>query len=198
MPYSGCATRGLAFAPEMLPRIFDLFVQADHAAMKSQGGLGIGLTLVKNLVEMQRGKVEARSAGLGQGSEFVVRLPLAAPCVDDDVQPNKGPQTSRNVHVSRQRLVVVDDNVDAAESLAMVLRLKGHEVRVAHDGPSALSMIQPDCQELVFLDIGMPGMDGNEVARRIAPAAVAPWAVPGGAHGLGGSGGSPPHGRGGI
>jgi signal transduction histidine kinase/ActR/RegA family two-component response regulator len=158
---------GIGIAPEMLPKIFDLFVQVDHAATKSQGGLGIGLTLVRNLVEMHQGRVGARSAGLGQGSEFVVHLPLAEQQVEEPTQPIERTQPKRNGYLSRRRIVIVDDNVDAAESLATLLRLQGHEVRVAHDGPSGLQMIQPGRQELVFLDIGMPGMDGNEVARRL-------------------------------
>ena len=178
---------GIGIAAEMLPKIFDLFVQVDHAATKSQGGLGIGLTLVRNLVEMHHGRVDARSAGLGQGSEFVVRLPLVEQQLDVPTQSIDRSEPKRNGYLSRRRIVVVDDNVDAAESLALLLRLQGHEVRVAHDGPSALKMIQPERQELVFLDIGMPGMDGNEVARRLrqAPAlnglvlvALTGWGTP--------------------
>ena len=157
---------GIGIAPDMLPRIFDLFVQVDHAATRSQGGLGIGLTLVKNLVEMHGGTVEAHSPGLGQGSELVVRLPLSAR------EPEK--PEGREVADARQvppssglRLLVVDDNQDAANSLAMLLRLQGHEVGVAHDGPAALDMVEVYRPEMVFLDIGMPGMDGYEVARRL-------------------------------
>jgi PAS domain S-box-containing protein len=146
---------GIGIAPDMLPRIFDLFVQVDHAATRSQGGLGIGLTLVKNLVEMHKGSVEAYSAGLGAGSEFVVRLPLAA---QEVVEPTNG---------EGRKLLVVDDNQDAAESLATLLRLLGYEVVVAHDGFSALEVVKTFLPEIVFLDIGMPGMDGYEVARRL-------------------------------
>lgn len=156
---------GIGISPEMQPRIFELFVQVDHAALRSQGGLGIGLTLVKNLIEMHGGTVEAHSAGLGRGSEFVIRLPLpiAPPVRPIAAAPIE--QCSADAPV-RHRLLIVDDNQDAAVSLAMLLRFQGHEVRVAHDGPAALQLATSYKPELVFLDIGMPGMDGYEVARR--------------------------------
>jgi PAS domain S-box-containing protein len=158
---------GIGIAPDMLPHVFDLFVQADHASTKAQGGLGIGLTLVKNLVEMHGGTVEAHSDGLGKGCEFIVRLPLMGrerqPLNDKgNVELKQGP-----AHSSGHRLLVVDDNKDAAVSLAMLLKLQGHEVRVAHSGSSALQMAKDYAPDLVFLDIGMPGMDGYEVARRM-------------------------------
>jgi PAS domain S-box-containing protein len=158
---------GIGIAPDMLPHVFDLFVQADQAATRSQGGLGIGLTLVKNLIEMHDGTVEAQSAGLGKGSEFIVRLPLST------VEPEKsstddGDGQQQADHTSAgHRLLVVDDNEDAANSLAMLLRLKGHQVKVAHHGPAALEIAQNYRPDLIFLDIGMPGMDGYEVARRL-------------------------------
>jgi PAS domain S-box-containing protein len=156
---------GIGIAPDMLPQIFELFVQVDHAGSRSQGGLGLGLALVKSLVEMHSGTVEAHSAGLGKGCEFVVRLPLVV----------KGPQ-GRNEEDGEQevgtpssgyRLLVVDDNEDAALSLAMLLRLQGHEVRVAHNGASALEVASAFRPALIFLDIGMPAMDGYEVACRM-------------------------------
>jgi PAS domain S-box-containing protein len=157
---------GIGIAPEVLPRVFDLFVQVDHAATRSQGGLGIGLTLVKNLVEMHGGSVDARSAGLGRGSEFVVRLPISAHGLErDQVRGEEKP--TRPASPSGLRLLVVDDNHDAADSLAMMLRLQGHEVRVAHSGPAALEAVEDYAPDVVFLDIGMPGMDGHEVARRM-------------------------------
>jgi PAS domain S-box-containing protein len=159
---------GIGIAPEMLSRIFDLFVQVDHATTKSQGGLGIGLTLVRNLVEMHEGTVSAHSEGLGKGSQFVIRLPLAAAPAVEAVEPTTNGIVSRAVSApSCHRIVVVDDNVDAADSLAMLLRLQGHQVEVAHDGPSALQLAARVQPEFVFLDIGMPGMDGNEVARQL-------------------------------
>ena len=158
---------GIGIAPAMLPRIFELFVQVDHASTKAQGGLGIGLTLVKNLVEMHNGIVQARSEGLGQGCEFVVRLPLVAQALDQDHGPEAGPQADQLPPRSGKRLLVVDDNKDAADSLAMLLRLQGHEVRVAYSGMAALEMTKTYTPDVVFLDIGMPGMDGYEAARRI-------------------------------
>jgi PAS domain S-box-containing protein len=157
---------GMGITPLMLPRIFELFVQADHAAAAAQGGLGIGLTLVKNLVEMHNGTVEARSEGRGRGSEFVVRLPLAARETDEAPSANAGVQAPAPAS-SGLRLLVVDDNHDAADSLVMLLRLKGHEVRVAYSGMAVLEMTKTYTPDVVFLDIGMPRMDGYEVARRL-------------------------------
>jgi CheY-like chemotaxis protein len=157
---------GIGIAPDMLPHVFELFVQADNAATKAQGGLGIGLTLVKNLIEMHDGSVEVHSAGLGKGCEFVVRLPLAlqkSQQLADEERAAKIPTATASGH----RLLVVDDNHDAAISLSMLLRLQGHEVRVAHDGPSALEIAMSFRPDMMFLDIGMPGMDGYEVARRV-------------------------------
>jgi PAS domain S-box-containing protein len=156
---------GIGIAPDMLPRVFDLFVQVDHAAARSQGGLGIGLTLVKNLVRMHHGAVEVHSPGLGEGSEFVVRLPLA----DGGREGPAGRGGDGRPADARpgSRLLVVDDNRDAADSLAEMLRLQGHEVRVANDGPAGLELLEGYRPEMVFLDIGMPKMDGYEVARRL-------------------------------
>jgi PAS domain S-box-containing protein len=156
---------GIGIAPDMLPKIFDLFVQVDHAATRSQGGLGIGLTLVKNLVEMHNGTIEARSEGRGRGSEFVVRLPLAA--AEPVGEPGAQAERSQAAPRSGYRLLVADDNQDAADTLAMLLGLQGHEVRVAYSGVAALEMTKDYRPDAVFLDIGMPGMDGYEVARRL-------------------------------
>jgi PAS domain S-box-containing protein len=159
---------GIGIAPEVLPYVFDLFVQAEHGVGRAQGGLGIGLTLVKRLVELHGGRVSASSEGLGKGSEFVVRLPaisaLSSPL--SALSQASGEAAPAPAGPPR-RILVVDDNVDAAESLAMILRLEGQEVRVAHDGPSALEAAPVYRPEVVFLDIGMPGMDGYEVARRL-------------------------------
>ena len=157
---------GIGIAPDMLPHVFELFVQADHASTKAQGGLCIGLTLVKNLVEMHDGSVEAHSAGLGKGCEFVIRLPIKAEERRESSEKESGlqqPERSPSGH----RLLVVDDNKDAAMSLATLLRLQGHEVRIADNGSLALEMANSYRPDLVFLDIGMPGMDGYEVARRM-------------------------------
>ena len=157
---------GIGIAPDVLPRIFELFVQVDHAATRSQGGLGIGLTLVKNLCEMHNGSVEARSAGLGKGSEFIVRLPLTARTVEKEAGPVT-PLAADPPGLTGHRLLVVDDNRDAADSLAMLLQLQGHEVRVAHSGQAALEVTTAFKPDLIFLDLGMPFMDGYEVARRL-------------------------------
>jgi CheY-like chemotaxis protein/two-component sensor histidine kinase len=157
---------GIGIAPEVLPRIFDRFMQADRSAARSRGGMGIGLTLVRTLVEMHGGSVSAASAGPGQGSEFVVRLPLRK---DDHswVAADKAPDlSSMRAHPPRRRILIVDDNRDTAASLGLLLRLEGHEVHIAHDGAAALQAAEADRPDIVFLDIGMPGMDGYEVARR--------------------------------
>jgi PAS domain S-box-containing protein len=156
---------GIGIAPDLLPHVFDLFVQADHAFAKTQGGLGIGLTLVNNLTQLHGGTVEAHSDGLGKGSEFTVRLPLIA---DTRQAVHAHADEHRDeIASSGHRLLVVDDNKDAAVSLAALLGLKGHDVRVAHDGPSALAIASAFRPTMVFLDIGMPEMDGYEVARRM-------------------------------
>jgi CheY-like chemotaxis protein/two-component sensor histidine kinase len=157
---------GIGIAPDLLPHVFELFVQADHTSTKAQGGLGIGLTLARNLVQLHGGTIEAHSAGLGKGSEFVVRLPLL-------VQQHEGPRElpaldgGHEPASSGRRVLVIDDNEDAAVSLAMLLRMQGHDVEVAHDGLSALTLAKTFRPHVVFLDIGMPGMDGYEVARRL-------------------------------
>ncbi|MBI2876557.1 MAG: MEDS domain-containing protein [Candidatus Tectomicrobia bacterium] len=155
---------GIGIAPELLPRIFDLFVQADRSLDRAEGGLGIGLTLVRELVAMHGGQVDAQSDGLGKGSEFVVQLPLA----DRERQRGEPPgPPSDALRSSARRILLVDDNEDAAVMLAMLLEMTGHEVRIVYDGPSALVMAGEYRPEVVLLDIGMPGMDGYEVARRL-------------------------------
>ncbi|HVF62127.1 MAG TPA: ATP-binding protein [Thermoanaerobaculia bacterium] len=155
---------GTGISADMLPRVFELFTQVDRSAGRAQGGLGIGLTLVKSLVEMHGGSVEAHSEGPGRGSEFVVRLPLsAAPRRAGEPGPEERPPAI----LALRRVLVVDDNRDAAESLAMLLKLLGSEVHVAYDGPGALEAVTSYRPSVVLLDIGMPGMDGHEVARRI-------------------------------
>jgi PAS domain S-box-containing protein len=158
---------GIGIAPEMLSRIFNLFVQAERRLDRSHGGLGIGLTLVRRLVEMHGGTVTAHSDGPDKGSEFVVRLPVAL-AEDDKDTPGKEPADPQAAAATpARRILLVDDNVDAAESLAVLLRLDGHEASVACDGPAALAAAQAKPPELVILDLGMPQMDGFEVARRL-------------------------------
>jgi PAS domain S-box-containing protein len=151
---------GLGIAPALLPRVFDLFTQAERTLDRSQGGLGIGLTVVQTLVEMHQGKVEVYSA-LGRGSEFVVRLPLHR------TEERSQPPPAEKQSVSSLRILVVDDNVDAAESLAMLLLHAGNEVRTAHSGLTALETALEFRPNVVLLDIGLPEMDGYEVAKRL-------------------------------
>jgi PAS domain S-box-containing protein len=156
---------GIGIAPEMLPRIFELFVQAERRLDRSQGGVGIGLTLVRRLVELHGGTVEASSAGLGQGSEFVVALPALAR--GPSTAPTAPPDEDAPMTTKHRRILVVDDNVDSAESLGMLLRLAGQEVQVAYNGQSALALAGTFRPHVVLMDIGMPGMDGYETARRL-------------------------------
>ena len=157
---------GTGIPAEMLPRIFDLFTQVDRTLGRSQGGLGIGLALVKSLVQMHGGSVEAHSGGPGQGSEFVVRLPLVKLRA-----PHEGnsevPALNATNALQGRRILVVDDSHDAADSLSLLLRHLGAEVSTAYDGPSALKMVRTEGPTTVFLDIGMPGMSGYEVAAQI-------------------------------
>ncbi len=155
---------GVGIPGEMLPKVFDLFTQVDGSLARSEGGLGIGLTLVKSLTELHGGTVAAKSEGPGRGSEFVVRLPV----LQTPHAPNVGKaQRTAAGHSPPRRILVVDDNVDAAESLALLLRVGQHDVRTAHDGLTALQVAETFRPEVVLLDIGLPRMDGFEVARRL-------------------------------
>jgi CheY-like chemotaxis protein len=157
---------GIGIAPERLPTIFDMFEQIEGAADRSHGGLGIGLTLARRLVEMHGGKIEAHSAGLGKGSEFVTRLPaIAEPAAEPASKPEE--KVYATPSGGPMRVLVVDDNVDSAESMAVLLRLYGHEVRLAHDGEAALEEARSFKPDVMFLDLSLPKMDGYEVARRL-------------------------------
>jgi len=156
---------GVGVDPELLPHVFDLFIQADRSLERKQGGLGLGLTLVRRLVEMHGGHVEAASAGPGLGSAFTIRLPCLAAEVAEPVAAAE-PAEAATAGPAR-RILVVDDQQDSTDSLALFLRLRGHEVRTAHDGPSALDEIEHYRPEVVFLDLGLPGMSGYDVARRV-------------------------------
>ena len=156
---------GAGISAEMLPRVFDLFTQVDSTVGRAQGGLGIGLALVKYLVEMHGGSVEARSEGPGRGSEFIVRLPLAAPGARPGAEVRGAPHLT--AAALGRRVMVVDDNHDAADSLAMLLKLMGAEVRTTYDGPSALAEMRSWLPSVVFLDLGMPGMDGYATAAQV-------------------------------
>jgi CheY-like chemotaxis protein len=153
---------GMGIPAAMLPKVFDLFTQAERTYARAQGGLGIGLTLVRSLVELHGGCVEARSEGVGKGSEFLVRIPLVeqfAPVHHDN------PISQQSV-VPSHRILVVDDNHDAGDTIGMILEMLGAEVHIVRDGPAALSALNSYRPETVLLDIGLPGMDGYEVARR--------------------------------
>ncbi|HLJ91893.1 MAG TPA: ATP-binding protein [Gemmataceae bacterium] len=155
---------GIGIPSEMLPKVFDLFAQGDRNPDPSQGGLGIGLSLVRSLVDLHGGRVQASSAGRGHGSEFVVHLPIL------QQTPPATPETRKPVEHSSapaHRILVVDDNKDAAQSLALLLKLCGQDVRTANDGPAALEIARTYVPEIVLLDIGLPHMDGLEVARRL-------------------------------
>ena len=154
---------GVGIAPNMLSSVFDLFTQAQGSVSRSEGGLGIGLSLVRSLVQMHDGVVTARSAGLGHGSQFEIRLPIRA--AGSIKAP--GPKPIVSEKIPARRILVVDDNVDAADSLAMLLRVIGHDVRTAHDGPAALEAARASRPEVVLLDIGLPFMSGLDVARHL-------------------------------
>jgi CheY-like chemotaxis protein/nitrogen-specific signal transduction histidine kinase len=159
---------GIGIAPEALPCIFGLFTQAATGANQSREGLGIGLALVRSLVELHGGSVSVSSPGPGRGSEFVVRLFLIAPPRGDQSDGGEAEASpDSRADVRHKRVLVVDDQADAARSLARLLKAWGHEVDVAHDGPAALEAARVHAPELVLLDIGLPGMDGHEVARRL-------------------------------
>ena len=154
---------GVGIAPELIPRIFDLFSQAERSLDRSQGGLGIGLCLVQRLVDMHQGKVEVFST-LDQGSEFVVRLAVMAAPTGEPVLPFQEISESNGRSL---RVLVVDDNVEAAQTIGLLLEQSGHQVRTVHDGLAGLQeslIFRPD---VVLLDIGLPGIDGYEVARRM-------------------------------
>jgi PAS domain S-box-containing protein len=157
---------GIGIPPEMLPRIFDMFTQGDRSLERSEGGLGLGLTLVQRLVEMHGGTVEACSEGLGKGSEFVLRLPVAVEIQDEGSHGAAG-DGETIVPPARRRILVVDDNLDAAESLGMLLEMLGHEVHTAHDGLEAVGAVAQFQPDVVLLDIGLPKLNGYEAARRI-------------------------------
>ncbi len=155
---------GLGIPAEMLPKIFEMFTQVDRSLERSQGGLGIGLTLVKRLVELHGGSVEAHSAGPGRGSEFTVRLPVAVATGSHQPQPPKGENTAAP---TKRRILVVDDNKDSADSLSMMLSIAGMEARTAYDGLEAVEVAAAFNPEVVLLDIGLPKLNGYEAARRI-------------------------------
>ena len=169
---------GTGIAPHMLDRVWHIFEQAERTLDRAQGGLGIGLSIVRRLVELHGGSVEARSRGLGYGSTFIVALPVApdepARALAESTHAAKeGPPTLRTGG-RRLRVLVVDDNIDAAAMIGDLVREQGHEVRIVHDGLAALAVAGEQHPEVVFLDIGLPGLDGYEVARRLRASGKGP------------------------
>lgn len=160
---------GIGLASENLEAIFDLFTQLNAPLDRTTGGLGIGLTLVRRMLALHGGTIEARSAGLGHGAEFIVRLPI--------VWPKRVPKTATHVdstpaerEAPARRVLIVDDNADSADSLALAARSWGHEIAVARDGPSALAVAKSFQPECALVDIGLPGMNGYELGRRLRDA----------------------------
>ena len=155
--------QGRGIDPQMLPHLFELFMQGDRSLDRAEGGLGIGLTIVKHLVEMHGGQIRADSAGLGEGSAFRVQLPRAFPAQS----PQLSGLATRDPPSGGRRVLVVEDNVDAAESVALLLQTDGHTVEVAHDGAAALVLLERFVPEVILLDIGLPEMDGYLLAQTI-------------------------------
>jgi two-component system CheB/CheR fusion protein len=152
------ADTGVGISPELLPRLFQPFAQADDTMDRSQGGLGLGLVLAKGLVELHGGAISVHSQGIGKGTEFIVRLPL-------DGEFDAKTPTPVDASPRVRRVLIIEDQADAAQSLREALELCGHQVEVAENGPAGLSRARAYCPEVVLCDIGLPGMDGYEVAR---------------------------------
>jgi CheY-like chemotaxis protein/anti-sigma regulatory factor (Ser/Thr protein kinase) len=156
---------GIGIPSTMLSHVFEMFVQIDQSLERTKGGLGIGLTLVKRIVEMHGGTVTANSEGLGKGSEFIVQLPVTEEAAPNQTNPSTSDPPSRAA--SRQKILVVDDNVDGAQSLAMMLRVLGNETRTAHDGLKAIDAAAEFLPDVILLDIGLPLLNGYDVCRQI-------------------------------
>jgi CheY-like chemotaxis protein/two-component sensor histidine kinase len=154
---------GVGIGPDLLPQVFDLFTQAKRTLDRSQGGLGVGLTVVRKLVEMHGGTTEAHSSGLGQGSEFIVRLPVMRSALRQTTVSSA--ETAQPTQA--WRVLVVDDNIDSADSITSLLEASGHDVKVAYSAEKALEMAAEYQPEIMLLDIGLPEMDGYEVAKRL-------------------------------
>ena len=161
---------GRGIDASLLSSIFGMFVQGKDAYTQPASGLGVGLALARSIVELHHGTLEAKSEGIGKGSEFVVTLPAISPAADGASAPKREfptQQSGKTVAPSRRRVLVVDDNADAAGALASLLRSYGHDVAESHDGKDALQVAEDFRPEVVLLDIGMPDMSGFEVARRL-------------------------------
>jgi CheY-like chemotaxis protein len=166
----GCRSRaitvrdtGIGIAPEVLPAIFNMFVQEHQAIDRADGGLGLGLTIVRSMVELHGGTVKAHSAGRGHGSEFTIRLPICTA----EATVKAATATAQQPAVEGRRILVVDDNADAADLLAELLERMGNTTRVAHDAQAALELVDEFTPELADLDLGLPVIDGYELARRL-------------------------------
>jgi len=153
---------GPGIDPALLPQVFDAFVQGERTLARTEGGLGLGLALVKGITELHGGTVRAESAGTGKGAEFVVRLPLVGDAVVQGAPPALVDRRNEG-----RRVLVVDDNADAAESLAEIMKILGYAVEVAYDGPSAIEKVRVSLPHVVLCDLGLPGMSGYEVARAL-------------------------------
>jgi CheY-like chemotaxis protein len=160
----------MGISPEMLPKIFELFAQGERTLDRSQGGLGIGLTIVRRLVQLHGGTVQAFSDGLRRGSEFVVCLPTAPappPTGNGQTEKREGREGWTDKPALLWRVLIVDDNRDSADSLAVLLRMLGHEAKTAYDGETALKVAEQFAPDIVLLDIGLPRLSGLETARRL-------------------------------
>jgi CheY-like chemotaxis protein len=165
---------GIGISAEVLPHIFEIFAQSNRSHALSHGGLGLGLSLSRKLVELHGGKITASSEGPGTGSQFVVRLPVVREALAKAAEPDV--IGARPTESSKFRVLVVDDNVDSAEAIGKMLQSKGHDVRCAFDGASAIAIAQQFEPHLVLLDISLPDMDGYEVLRRLRERPGAPQA----------------------
>jgi signal transduction histidine kinase len=163
--------KGWGISPPMLSKVFEMFVQGDRSLEKAKGGLGVGLSIVKQIVEMHEGHVHAKSEGLGKGSEFVIRLPLVPTSASEKHPREAGERVSENTR--RHRILVVDDNVNAAKLLGMMLKMMGHEIQLARDGSEGVEVAETFHPDLIFLDLGMPKLNGYDACRRIREQ---PWA----------------------
>ncbi|QKM49892.1 Autoinducer 2 sensor kinase/phosphatase LuxQ [Burkholderia glumae] len=156
----GVADNGTGISAELLPHVFDLFVQSERTLDRALGGLGVGLAIVKRLVAMHGGTISAQSGGLGCGSTFEIRLPRIS-------QPAPPQAQHAPLPTNAWRVLIVDDNVDAADSLSALLRLQGHTVEVAYSAEDAIRCAEAFCPQVALLDIGLPGMSGYELARTL-------------------------------
>jgi CheY-like chemotaxis protein len=156
---------GTGIPTQLLERVFDMFAQGERTLARSEGGLGIGLTLARRIVALHGGTIKATSEGAGKGAEFTVRLPRLQ--LHGATQPAQGAEFALPRGAQKRSVLVVDDNVDSAQSMAMLLRMVGHDVEIAHDGPGALEQVARVNPDIILLDIGLPGMTGLEVAKHL-------------------------------